>query len=152
MGEGATWVELAGQWHWENTWHKAYTLASLFQYSRGTSSELYEYWCKRGKVPRPARKPVQAKSSALEFDHIKESKKHGRAGVTQWLEQIKIELPKLYRDKYGKKLPEITPEVLQEMSSKATDVFLLALLNTRNRNIFSNPIHERRQAPGGTGR
>ncbi len=84
---------MEGQWHWENTWHKAYTLASLFQYSRCTSSELYEYWCKRGKVLRPARKTVQAKSSAGAFDHIKDSQKHGMAGVTRWLACIKVDLP-----------------------------------------------------------
>ena len=31
VGVDPKWVWLAGQWHWENTWHKAYTLASLFQ-------------------------------------------------------------------------------------------------------------------------
>lgn len=51
-----------------------------------------------------------------------------------------VELPKMYQDKYGKQLPDITPEVLQEMSSKASAVLVEALLNTRNRNCFMLPF------------
>ena len=101
---------------------------------------MYEYWCKRGKVLRPARKKVQAKSGALGFQYMRESRKHGKAGVTQWLEKIKVELPKMHLEKYGKQLPEITPEVLQEVSTLASAVFMEALLNTRNRNCFLNPF------------
>ena len=99
--EDAKRVWLEGNWHWENTWHTSYTLASLFQYSRGASSELYEHLCKRGTVMRHAKKTTQSKTGALDFQHLKESRKHGKAGVKQWIEEIKVERPRRYNDKYG---------------------------------------------------
>ena len=133
VGEDAKRVQLGGAWHRENTWHTSYTLASLFQYSRGTSSELYEYWCKRGKVMRHAKKTTQSEMGALDFQHLRESRRSGKEGVKQWIAVLKEELAKKYNNKYKQQMPEIPPDILQQMAARANTDFLDALLNTRNR-------------------
>ena len=60
--------------------------------------------------------------------------------MKQWIEEIKVELPKRYNEKYGQQLPEIPPHVLQQMAARASTVFVDALLNNRNRNCFMNPF------------
>jgi len=138
--KGAEWVWLEGQWHWWNTWRTSYTLPSLFQYSRGTSAEVYEYWCKRGTVVRPAKKTTQSTAGAMGFHHMKEARLDGRAALRQWIEEIKVELPKKYYEKYGERLREIPLDVLKQVAAKASAALLGALLNTRNRNCFMNPF------------
>ena len=55
----------------------SYTLPSFFQNYRGTSAELYEYWCKRGTVVRPAQKTTQSTADAMGFHHMEEARRDG---------------------------------------------------------------------------
>ena len=50
---------------------------------------MYEYWCKRSKVMRHAKKTTQSKTGALYFQHLRESRRSGKEGVKQWIAAIK---------------------------------------------------------------
>ena len=78
---------------------------------------------------------------ALFFQHLKESRKHGKAGVKQWIEEIKVELPKRYNNKYGQQLLDIPPDVLQQMAARASTVFVDAFLHTRKKQLPYDSFH-----------
>ena len=59
--------------------------------------------------------------------------------MKQWIEEINVELPKRYNMKYGQQLPEIPPDVLQQMAARASTVFVDAHLNTRKRISLMSP-------------
>ncbi len=48
-------------------------------------------------------------SGALGFLHIKEAGKESKAALKHWVEEINVELPKKYYEKFGERLPDIPP-------------------------------------------
>ena len=77
----------------------------------------------RAQLDARVRDEVGAQLSAA-YDEALKSRKHGKAALRLWIEDIKVELPRKYYEKYGEPLTEIPPDALKQVADKASAALL----------------------------
>ena len=150
--EDVKWQWRDGSWYYSYPRRTCFTLPEVLQYFPGNASDLYLWFCHTGEVLQPAKKKTPSVKAAAEF----KGRLSMQAPARAWLEEMAVQIPKDFRERFGRELKEgLSPEQMEHARAQVSTAIQTALRDTSNRTVNLNvymqarPISTPRLTSGG---